>query len=305
MRKIIGLKALIGCGVAVVIQLTIVVILHDSLREQIEADRWENHAYEVAGRLQALLLHLTEAETSRRGYILAGDAQHLAPFSPAVESIAHDLARLREMTADDPAQQKLLRAVEPAIGQKLDLLKESIALQQAGRSDATTQAALTDRGKAVMDQIRQAIATMTGKAERTLARRVRSKEEGESRTFILILCGLASSVVLFSIAFFFLWHENTVRARAQDGLTRANLKLGGKLMELERLHWLISKVEDVLPICMGCGKVKTSATSWKDIAQYLKDNKLLLSHGYCPECLPKVKAQFELETGEPPAPGAK
>jgi len=39
---------------------------------------------------------------------------------------------------------------------------------------------------------------------------------------------------------------------------------------------------------MGCGKVQANNSSWEDVVQYLKNNALFLSHGYCPECAKKV-----------------
>jgi len=59
--------------------------------------------------------------------------------------------------------------------------------------------------------------------------------------------------------------------------------------QLQNSFWHLRKIQEVLPICMGCGKVKTNESSWEDVVLYLKNNALFLSHGYCPECAEKVK----------------
>ena len=58
--------------------------------------------------------------------------------------------------------------------------------------------------------------------------------------------------------------------------------------QLQNSFWHLRKIQEVLPICMGCGKVKTNNSSWEEVVQYLKNNALFLSHGYCPECARKV-----------------
>lgn len=76
---------------------------------------------------------------------------------------------------------------------------------------------------------------------------------------------------------------------------RRGKELERVLEELKTSHWHLKKIQEVLPICMECGKVKTTS-QWEDVLTYLKDNALFLTHGYCPDCLEKIKAQW----GVPP-----
>ena len=63
--------------------------------------------------------------------------------------------------------------------------------------------------------------------------------------------------------------------------------------ELDSSHWHLRKIQEVLPICMECGKVNTSDSSWEDVVTFLKNNSLFLSHGYCPDCGEKVKIRWQ------------
>jgi hypothetical protein len=40
---------------------------------------------------------------------------------------------------------------------------------------------------------------------------------------------------------------------------------------------------------MYCGRVKTGTAHWEDVVEYLKQNSLFLSHGCCPDCLPRME----------------
>jgi hypothetical protein len=86
-------------------------------------------------------------------------------------------------------------------------------------------------------------------------------------------------------------------ARRGKELERAKAGLEQTLRDLEGSYWHLKKIQEVLPICMDCGRVK-SGTEWEGVAQFLKENALFLSHGYCPACLAKLMSKLVIRTGE-------
>lgn len=76
--------------------------------------------------------------------------------------------------------------------------------------------------------------------------------------------------------------ENGKNAKA---LQRAKDETESAMAELEQSHWHLRKIQETLPICMYCGKVKTGESEWEGVVEYLKENSLFLSHGCCPACL--------------------
>jgi len=81
-------------------------------------------------------------------------------------------------------------------------------------------------------------------------------------------------------------------------LEHARKKLQEAFDELETSYWHLKKIQEVLPICMECGKVKTSGADWEDVVEYLQRNALFLSHGYCPECAKRVMDRYSLTEEE-------
>jgi heme-degrading monooxygenase HmoA len=75
--------------------------------------------------------------------------------------------------------------------------------------------------------------------------------------------------------------ENEKNVKA---LRLAKEQLEKALADLNESHWHLRKIQETLPICMYCGKVKTGEAHWEDVIQYLKANSLFLSHGCCPAC---------------------
>ena len=76
--------------------------------------------------------------------------------------------------------------------------------------------------------------------------------------------------------------ENEKNVKA---LRKATEDLEKALADLNESHWHLRKIQETLPICMHCGKVKTGDARWQGVVEYLKANSLFLSHGCCPDCL--------------------
>jgi heme-degrading monooxygenase HmoA len=83
-------------------------------------------------------------------------------------------------------------------------------------------------------------------------------------------------------------------ARTSKELAAAKAKLQEALNELQRSYWHIKKIAEVLPMCADCGKVNSAENKWENVAEYLWENSLFLSHGCCPDCVGKMRAQLGL-----------
>jgi len=76
-------------------------------------------------------------------------------------------------------------------------------------------------------------------------------------------------------------NELSVLLRDNVQKTRA---LEATAAELKASYWHLKKIQEFLPICVECGRVKTSESQWEPVAAYLRENSLFLTHGYCPPC---------------------
>lgn len=78
--------------------------------------------------------------------------------------------------------------------------------------------------------------------------------------------------------------------QAHSTIERENRTLKVAYEHLDTSFWHLRKIQEVLPICMECGKVKTADASWEDVVSFLKNNSMFLSHGYCPDCAKRFLA---------------
>ena len=90
---------------------------------------------------------------------------------------------------------------------------------------------------------------------------------------------------------------NNELARLSRENARRGKELAKALDERERTFWHLRRIQEVLPICMSCGKVRTGEAKWQTLADYLRESSILMSHGYCPPCYSVAAAEFGLEAG--------
>ena len=97
-----------------------------------ESALWVAHTLHVRGELEAAFADLIEAETGVRGYVITGDTTYLAPYHAARATLGGVLARLRALTADNPAQQRRLDSLETPVAVRLGLATVQRILHRHG-----------------------------------------------------------------------------------------------------------------------------------------------------------------------------
>ncbi len=81
--------------------------------------------------------------------------------------------------------------------------------------------------------------------------------------------------------------------RQSKALKKVHDELEKAHEELRQSHWHLKKIQEVLPICSVCHKVKTGDGQWDSLLKYFNDNSDFLSHGYCDDCATKAVAEVE------------
>jgi phosphoserine phosphatase RsbU/P len=85
-------------------------------------------------------------------------------------------------------------------------------------------------------------------------------------------------------------------ARLQVGRQMIELQrsLSARVRELEEALSQVKRLQDLLPICCYCKKIRDDRNYWQQVDTYLLDHSAIrFSHGVCPDCL--VQQMKELE----------
>jgi PAS domain S-box-containing protein len=142
-----------------------------------------------------LLSLLKDAETGQRGYLLTGDEQYLAPYHEALVEIPAQLDSLNSAAVGRPDQIRRVELMSPLVNQKLAELAQTIELRRSKGFDPALAIVASNRGKALMDRIRQ----LCGEIQAASYHRLGAlADESRSDTRQLGLIATAGSIVVFS-----------------------------------------------------------------------------------------------------------
>ena len=139
-----------------------------------------------------MLSTVKDAETGQRGYLITGETRYLEPYESAVATVRDRMGRLERLTADNPDQRARLDDLRRHIAAKLEELKQTVELRRDRGYDAARRVVMTDRGKAEMDAVRNAVGAMAAEERRLLALRDR---ESRASYRIAIASGLATALL--------------------------------------------------------------------------------------------------------------
>ncbi|WP_052388908.1 sensor histidine kinase [Belnapia moabensis] len=165
------------------------VLLVLNLARLAEARRSTEATFRMLDGARAVVVDLLDAETGQRGFLLLGEAGYLAPYHQAVDRIWADFAAL-DAAVMVPEQQARLDALRPVIEAKLAELAETVALR-LDAPEAALAVVRTDRGRELMDRIRDGFGTFEATARRILRERTALQDERtRMTTFLALGCGL-------------------------------------------------------------------------------------------------------------------
>ncbi len=124
-----------------------------SLLGLVRAQRALDEAHRAVQVKDMLIRQVLDAETSQRGYLIAGSSEYLAPYHVAVAEIKQTRRQLERMSPD--AQDALqLEALMELVDQKLAELAEIVTLRTSGQVEQAAQMLRSGRGRALMADIR-------------------------------------------------------------------------------------------------------------------------------------------------------
>src|SRR5689334_4249766 len=115
MRKTVDRKILAGVVFCSVILLSIAFTSFYTSEKFKETNQWVNHTHEVLYEFQQILIGCVDAETGERGFIITGNEKYLEPYNNANTQILEHLSKVKELTNDNPRQQKNVQDIHKLV----------------------------------------------------------------------------------------------------------------------------------------------------------------------------------------------
>jgi PAS domain S-box-containing protein len=208
------------------------------------------HTHEVFSRLELLLAAVTDSETAERGYVITGDESYLEPYRQSAAVVDGQTRRLRELTADNPAQQRRLDSLVPLVTDRLANLRAVIELRKDQGFAAAQSEILTGKGKRFHDRIRGLIDQMKDVETSLLKERERRTNRSSNVAQAVIIGGGFLACGLVGLALFAIRRDFAGRARAERALREAKDQLEARVQErtaeLAQLASIVESSDDAI-----------------------------------------------------------
>ncbi|MEW5860087.1 MAG: response regulator, partial [Cyanobacteriota bacterium] len=281
-----------GFGLASAILVLIGVISYQNTRGLIETNNRVAQTQDRLNKLEQLLSQIKDAETGQRGYLLTGQESYLEPYQAAIGNLNQQIQQLRELTADNPNQQRQLAAIEPLIAAKLDFIKQTIDLRKNRGLEAAAQAIGTDRGKNLMDEIRSGIREIKNQEKVLLQQQAAATKASSRNTMMTLAIAIILSFVILCWVYSLIYHEFTSRKLTEDSLKTERNFISAVLDTASALIVVLDPLGQIVRFNRACEQ--TTGYSFAEVRGRHFWNLFLI-----PEEVEPVKAVFEqLRTGK-------
>ncbi len=123
---------------------------------------------EVRSAAADLLSTLKDAETGQRGFVITGEATFRKPYDEALKAVAERQKALEERSAKFEHYAERMADIKRLVSEKLVELAETVEAVEQGRTTDAIAQVKTDRGRILMDQLREQLGVVMADADQRL-----------------------------------------------------------------------------------------------------------------------------------------
>ena len=202
MKLTLERKILTGFIVFSLILLLVAVLTFRNSENFVTSNQWVNHTHEVLNEFEQTLVNEIDAETGKRGFVITGDEHYLEPFDRAMARISKSIDQAKELTKDNPVQQKNIARIEVLTDTLSRFLRACIRIRRTDGFEKAREKIASGDGKRLLDEIRATIDNAREIEQSLLAQRKQENtEDAKNFNFIFITLLLVIAIVLISVYF--------------------------------------------------------------------------------------------------------
>jgi PAS domain S-box-containing protein len=253
-KYLLARKIQLAFACAILTLLVVGAICYRAVGVSSESDRWVVHTNSVLTNLQDLLAAMLTVESSTRGFVLTGDKSYLATYSAGVSRTKEEQGIIRNLTSDNPTQQRALVTLEGIVTERIDLAEKVINLRSVQGLDATLEAFRGARGRELMDNFRSGIRGMQQEEERLLIIRVADAKRRLSESRLALIIGIVLGLLITAFAGWTVQRDSSRLEKAEQALRASE----------DKYRRLVQGVQDYAILMLGpLGEIR----SWNPGAQ--------------------------------------
>jgi len=221
--RAIGQSLLLAAGFLVLVGISALSVMLVNRARQDNA--WVVHTVEVENQISTLLLRMSTAESTARGYLLTEQPQVLDQHLAAIADINADIDKLIRLAGDNPVQIESAQQLREPIKQQLDEFEKAIGF--ATRHDTAGGIAMlrASDSSAAARRIDDIAHAMRREEERLFALRNTAADRTQQLASAVTVVGSGLVVMLAGVSILLVRRSARARDRAEAMLRDNNLNL--------------------------------------------------------------------------------
>lgn len=174
--------------------------------------------------LEALMSHITDAETGQYGFIIAGEEAFLAPYTEALTQIDREFDGLLDSMQDNEPQRARLTELRPLLNERIERIANDINVRRTQGAEAAMARIQSGVGKKLHDRIRTRVNELKEAESVRLKEQIKASETSASSTHLIIVVGGTMSAALLIISLIMVARESKARRRAEAAMVIGQLQ---------------------------------------------------------------------------------
>ncbi|MEH2255154.1 GAF domain-containing protein [Nostoc sp.] len=236
--------------------------------------------------LEKILSQVKDAEIGQRSYIFTGEKLYLKSYQTALGNVDQGVAKLKNLTADQPNQQKQIATLEFLITAKLTELKQTIDLHQNKGLEVALQVLLRNDQQNLMDDIRKAINEMENEDRGRIRQQSQAAKTWTRNTIVILAIALSLSFIVLAIVYYLIYREVIERKRTEETLNQERNFTSAVLDTVGALVIVLNSQGQIVRFNQACEQI--TGYSFNEVRGRYFWNLFLISEEVEP-----VKAVFE------------
>jgi diguanylate cyclase (GGDEF)-like protein/PAS domain S-box-containing protein len=210
-------KVQVAFGSAILTLLVMGAISYRGMVLSRASEHWVSHGHEVLESVQDLVFAVESIESSSGGYALTGKESYLGNYRAAMLRVANDQATVRNLTLDNPAQQRQIPALEDLTAKKIQDAETVISLRRT-QGLAAEDNARNASGQRTMEDFLAVVGKLRAEELRLLLLRNASNNRRLSQTRMVLILGTLLGLLIAAAAGVSALRDSSARGRAEAAL---------------------------------------------------------------------------------------
>jgi PAS domain S-box-containing protein len=189
-----------------------------------KSDGWVRHTHEVLDDLKSLTVGMAEVSSSIRRFVITGEDSDLEPYRTARSEVERLASVLRNVTLDNPEQQRRLPILEQLAAERMQRAELIIALRKNQGIEAAMKSVREGPSVRVTAEYTAIVLELQGEEERLLAIRNAEAAANLRHTKIILLCGTLLGLLITGVAGWSVHRDNYLRWLAEQALHESERK---------------------------------------------------------------------------------